>query len=143
MHNDTYGAVQAPPANGTVQSGDVRGKRIANRAPWIELPEPFDNLKVRVWLDYPQDVANLLIAREGETQAQSGQRISTFLKEVVLEHDGWEDDDGVLPRPDTNEFWARIPTPLGRAIAEGFFAELQAGKSPASRTARRKSWKRR
>jgi hypothetical protein len=38
------------PMNGyavEAMTGDARGKRIANRTPWLDLPEPFDNLQIR------------------------------------------------------------------------------------------------
>jgi hypothetical protein len=49
----------------------------------------------------------------------------------------------LLPGPDTDEFWQRISTPLGRAVVERFFAELQGNESRASRRTKRKNWKRR
>lgn len=151
MHEYERGAGAAPLAGLTASPNgpapmppaDPRGKRIANRTPWIDLPEPFDNLRVRVWLDYPQEVADLLSPPPDETPEQASERITRFLKEVILQHDGWEDDAGVLPQPDTDEFWERIPTPLGRAIAECFFDELAAGNSRASRRAKRRSFRRR
>lgn len=149
VSDDYSGNVQTLPratVNGVAPSsgGDGRGKRIANRTPWIDLPEPFDNLRVRIWLDYPQEIADFLTKPETETQEQANQRVMEFLKSVILQHDGWEDDDGaVLPQPDTDEFWERIPTPLGRALSESFFAELEAGNSRASRRTRRKNWRKR
>lgn len=150
MHEDTYpGVVQAlpqrPHVNGAAEPGDARGKRIANRTPWLDLPEPFDNLRFRAWLDYPQDVAEWLTAVPDETPEQAAERIMSFLRSVILQHDGWEMDDdlGPLQQPDTDEFWQRIPTPLGRAISERFFEELQAGNSRGSRRMKRRNWKRR
>lgn len=131
-------------------AGDVRGKRIANRTPWLDLPEPFDNLQIRAWLDYPQEIAEMWTApgpkldgTPGETPEEASVRILEACKNVFLEHDGWEDDDGPLPGPDTDEFWQRISTPLGRAVVERFFEELQSFQSRASRRAKRKNWKRR
>jgi hypothetical protein len=124
-------------------TGDARGKRIANRTPWLDLPEPFDNLQIRAWLDYPQEIAELWTAPDNETKEAASARILEACKNVFLEHDGWEDEDGLLPGPDTDEFWQRISTPLGRAVVERFFAELQGNESRASRRTKRKNWKRR
>jgi hypothetical protein len=122
--------------------GDARGKRIANRTPWISLPGDWDNLKFRAWLDYPKDVADLLGPKcEGETDAQVEARSMEFCTTVILAHDDWEDSDGtVLPQPDTEEFWELIPTPLGRKIMELFFAEVggnPTSREPASRKTKR------
>lgn len=148
MHDDTVQTIERARMNGAAQPGDARGKRIANRTPWLDLPEPFDNLRFRAWLDYPQDVAEWLTAppntpdgTPGETPDETTERLMSFLKTVILQHDGWEMDDdlGDLQQPDTDEFWQRIPTPLGRAISERFFEELQAGNS--SRASRRRKFK--
>lgn len=156
MHDDTYaGNVQTLPrshVNGMAEPGDARGKRIANRTPWLDLPDPYDNLRVRVWLDYPQEVAELLTAppanadgTPGETPDEQSARIMEFLKAVILQHDGWEMDDGEgpLPQPDSDDFWRRIPTPLGRAVSERFFEELSGNSSRASRRRKFKNSRRR
>lgn len=149
MHDDTYPGIatlpQRPAVNGVADPGDSRGKRIANRTPWLDLPEPYDNLRVRCWLDYPQEVAELLTAVPDETPDQQSERIMEFLRAVVLQHDGWEmaDELGPLEQPDTAEFWQRIPTPLGRAISERFFEELQGNASRASRRRKFKNSRRR
>lgn len=155
MHNDDYPGIQTlptPRANGVAEPGDTRGKRIANRTPWLDLPEPYDNLRVRVWLDYPQEIAELLTApgpkpdgSPGESPEESSERIMEFLKGVILQHDGWEmgDDEGPLQSPDTDDFWRRIPTPLGRVISERFFEELQVGNSRGSRKMKRRNLRRR
>jgi hypothetical protein len=127
-------------------TGDSRGKRVANRTPWLALSEPYDNLQVRVWLDYPQEIAELLTKpSDDETPAAASARMMEFFKGVILQHDGWELDDnlGPLPQPDTDEFWERIPTPLGRAVGQAFFEEIERGNSRASRRANRKNWRRR
>lgn len=155
MHDDTYPGIQTlltPRVNGGAEPGDTRGKRIANRTPWLDLPEPYDNLKVRVWLDYPQEIAELLTApgpkpdgSPGETPEEASERIMEFLKGVILQHDGWDmgDDEGALQSPDTDDFWRRIPTALGRVISERFFEELQVGNSRGSRKMKRRNLRRR
>lgn len=180
MHDDTYPGIQTLPTarvNGVAESGDGRGKRIADRTPWLNLPDPFDNLRVRVWLDYRQDVADLLTApgpkpdgSPGETPAETSERVMEFLKTVILQQDGWDDGlegepihdragnpikekDGTykcygpLPQPDTDEFWERISTPLGKAISERFFKELEdqaaKGKSRKLQPPKRGSLRRR
>lgn len=173
MHDDTYtGSVQAlpirPNVNGHADAAapDGRGKRIANRTPWLDLPAPFDNLEFRAWLDYPQEIAEYLTAPKDETPENATARMMDFFKGVILQHDGWDDGRegqpmydrdgnpikdnkgnpvlyGPLPQPDDDEFWERISTPLGRAIGLRFFEEIEKGNSRASRRANRKNWKRR
>ena len=115
---------------------DSRGKRIMNRTPWLDLPDPFDNLRIRVWLDYPRDVAELWTSQEGETAEEASERMLDACRSTFLEHDGWEDgredemnpetgeEYGALPQPTTTEFWARIPTPLAKALIVRFGEEL-------------------
>ena len=115
---------------------DVRGKRIMNRTPWLDLPDPFDNLRIRVWLDYPRDVAELWTTQEGETAEEASERMLEACRSTFLEHDGWEDGRegetnpetgkayGPLPQPTEAEFWARIPTPLAKALIVRFGEEL-------------------
>jgi hypothetical protein len=126
----------------TQPKADQRGKRIVNRVPWLDLPAPFDNLRIRAWLDYPQEVAELWTAPEtkpdgtaGETREEQNTRILEACKNVFLEHDGWEDEDGLLPGPETDEFWQRISTQLGKAIVTRFFEELTG--NPTFRASRR------
>lgn len=150
MSDDTYSGTIATLAgraavNGQADPGDARGKRVANRSPWLDLPEPYDNLKIRVWLDYPAEVTQLLTPVKDETPEQTSARGLEFLKAVILQHDGWEldDDQGPLPQPDTDEFWDRIPNDLGVKIGERFREEMESGNSRGSRRAKRKNWKRR
>lgn len=124
------GSADAPPPP------DGRGKRIANRAPWLDLPDPFDNLNIRAWLDYPQEVAILWAPVDGESKDAATTRVMEACKSVFLAHDGWEDEEGVLPQPDTDEFWRRISTPLGAAIVQRFFGEIT--DSPNSRASRKR-----
>jgi hypothetical protein len=160
MSDDYLGNVQTLPARPSVNgkgpdmhaTPDTRGNMIANRSPWIGLPAPFDNLEVRVWLDYPQSIAELWTAPENETKEEASARMMEACKSVILAHRGaaggpWEDEHGALPSPDTDEFWERIPTPLARVIVEQFFEELneaaEKGKSRASRRANRRTFRRR
>lgn len=121
---------------------DPRGSRIANRTVWLDLAEPFDNLQIKAWLDYPREVAVLWTPIDGETTAERGRRTILASRETFLEHRGrdngepWEDEDGVLPPPTEQEFWERIPTPLGGAIITAFYEELSGNRR--SRVSRKK-----
>jgi hypothetical protein len=124
----------------TAVTADQRGNRIANRTPWLSLPAPFDNLEIQAWLDYPKDVADLWTPKDGETVQERSKRVMSACQSVFLAHRGadggpWEDEDGVLPGPEIEEFWNRISTPLGSAIVTAFFAEISG--NPTSRVSRR------
>lgn len=138
-HSETEASVTTMPEHQPRQA-DGRGKRIANRTPWLDLPEPFDNLKVRVWLDYPKEVADQWGGkREGESDEDVNARITEACKAVFLEHDGWEDEQGLLPSPDTDEFWERIPNQLAKVTLERFFAELAGNPTSAAPSSRRRT----
>jgi len=135
--------------NGKAPTSDQRGSRIADRTVWLDLPEPWDNLEIKAWLDYPQEVSLMWMPVRDETPHQAGARMVGACKEVFLDHRGangapWEDEDGVLPSPKEDEFWERISNPLMKAILERFFEELNT--NPTSRSSRKKKravWKRR
>lgn len=152
MSDETYsGNIQTLPravVNGTAQEGtpsrDMRGDDITTRAPWLGLTEPYDNLEVRVWLSYPQEVADILTVPQDDTPEQQAQRGLEFLKTVVLAHRGanggpWRLDGKELPSPDTDEFWQIVPNELAMAIGERFWDEVKRGNE--SRALRRRKLK--
>lgn len=151
MHDeDSYPGIatlpQRPAVNGTAPdpNRDTRGDDITTRAPWLELPEPYDNLEIRVWLSYPQEVQDLLIFPDDATQDQKNQRGAEFLKTVILAHRGanggpWRLNGKELSPPDTDEFWEQIPNELGVAIGERFWDEVKRGNE--SRALRRRKFK--
>jgi hypothetical protein len=134
MHDDTQGytgSVQTLPQarmNGAADTADTRGKRIANRTPWLDLPEPYDNLRVRVWLDYPQEIAELLTAPAEETPEQASARMMEFFKGVILQHDGWEMDDGPWGCGSSRRSRRETPAPHARAGARA--GESAKGERP-------------
>jgi hypothetical protein len=139
----TNGRADAPRAG-------QRGNRIANRTPWVRLDDPYDNLEVRVWLDYPQWVADLwLDPQKDETTEQFTARRMEACKNVFMDHRGedggpWEDDDGILPTPDNDDFWQRIPNQLAAAMIRAFGDELRGNPTNrASRRRKQKNWQRR
>ena len=119
------------------QQSPSRGKRIANREVWLDLPAPYDNLKILAWLDYPQSIANQWVSIDGETPDERSERVMEACKLIFLEHDGWEDSMGPLPSPSEDEFWERIPTQLGVRIIQRLQREQEGnGPSRASRSTR-------
>jgi hypothetical protein len=151
-------------ANGAVEPESLRSQRsdarrgmIAQRTPWLDLPFPFDNLEIRVWLDYPKHIADLWTPPDNETADDRAARTmlacqNTFLDHRAAcdhrgdpqtcreEHEPWwlPGDDVPLPECSDSEFWERIPTPLFRAIVDRFVEEI--AENPTNRASRR--WKR-
>lgn len=80
-----------------------RGPRIPRIEEWVTLPEPYQDFKMLVWVNYPQRLLTDL--RSVEDVLRAGQQ-------VLLAHNGWQDDDGELPPPHERAFWDRLPEHL-------------------------------
>lgn len=98
------------------------GPRIPRQAleEWLDLPAPYEGFRIRAWVGYPQRLFTDLPAIDPDadeaTQAvqarQAQDHLRDVLKRVLLEHNGWQDDDGELPQPTTDAFYDRCPTHL-------------------------------
>lgn len=85
----------------------VMGVKIPRRVVWIKLPEPYSELQLKVWLNFPRRF------REELSEATTEDGIRAVLMKIVLEHNGWLDEDdagdeSTLPQPSSPEFWSRI-----------------------------------
>ena len=93
---------QAPPA--------PAGPRIPRREVWIDFPPEYPGFRVKVWLNFPARMLDDL--RSGDVD-----RMRKTLFKVVLEHNGWVDEDGEpYPPPTDEDFWTTIPTEVGVTI---------------------------
>lgn len=141
---------------------DGRGGLIADRMPWLDLPPPWDNLEIRVWLDYPKEIADLWVKPDNETKEDADARVMMACQQIFLDHraacipgrdakgqihsadpqtckavhEPWRDGQGPLPETQGSEFWERISTPLGAAIVTRFSEEMTI--NPTSRASRRR-----
>lgn len=78
-----------------------RGTMIPMNEEWIRLPAPYDNMLLLMWVDFPRQLARKVDSREEQEILRAARRI-------VLGHNSWEDEDGILPDPGTDEFWDRL-----------------------------------
>lgn len=99
------------PVNGYVVAGAVPplvAPRVIRRVVWLPLndAECYPGFEIKAWLN-PSHMQRRL------GDVASGDRASEFIKLVVLEHNGWVDEDGE-PYPPANEpaFWDAIPMHL-------------------------------
>ena len=84
------------------------------------MPEPYTGFRIRAWVGYPQRLFSDLPTVDPDAdpaqqaaQAQAAEaQLRAALRQILLEHNGWQDDDGELPPPTTDAFYARCPTHL-------------------------------
>jgi len=136
--------VQQQARNGTAEAyapepARLRGPRMPGaREKWVTLPPPYGDtdppMKVRIWVNYPNRFADDLV--NGDEDA-----IYEVLSKIVLEHNGWLDEDGkplpALARGDAEvmrRFWQAIPNECAQAISG--LVGVEAGKVSASIRAR-------
>ncbi len=87
------------------------GPRITPLAEWIELPaEAYPGFKVKIRSNFPQRLAN-------EIASGDSARAVAALQAIVLEHNGWCDEDGVpLPPASDPGFWEHPGLPTHLAV---------------------------
>jgi hypothetical protein len=79
---------------------DLSGPRIPKRIEWLDLPAPYEALRLRVWTNFPHRVLQALDAPKTTAELEAS------LRAVVLEHNGWVGDDGEpLPDAQSDGFW--------------------------------------
>jgi hypothetical protein len=83
---------------------------VPRREAWIDLPEPYSELKMLVWQNYPRRLNYELASRDAG-------RILNALKTIMLGHNNWQSADGV-PLPPTSEqrFWDDVSDELVLAV---------------------------
>lgn len=95
----------------TPTPGPAGGPRVQRREAWLDLPPPYAGFKIRIVATFPSKFFRELDA--APTQADQAALLGT----VVLEHNGWQDFDGVVyPQPGAREFWDEIPDELAAAV---------------------------
>lgn len=109
-----------PPTNGHLDAGDVPPlviRQAARRVRWISLgdDEIYPGFEMKVWVN-PSHVAK----RMAEWGDQSG---INFFRLVVLEHNGWADEDGT-PYPPVSDpaFFDALPQEMGNLMGEAIKA---------------------
>lgn len=90
------------------------GPKMPKRYAWIDIPE-YEGFRAKVWLNYPDEWLKKEMAAAKDADRQQWQP----LKRIVLEHNGWTDEEGPLPDPSEDAFWERIPNELLAFILAG------------------------
>ncbi len=110
---------------------------IPDRVVRLQLPAPWRHLRIWAWLDYPEEVAKLFGPKAAdESEDEAGERIMEGMRAVITRHDGWRDRDGLLPQPGNRKFWARLSTPLARAVTSAFFSVMR--RNPTQQASRKR-----
>jgi hypothetical protein len=102
----------------TLPAGGVTwGKKTA----WMDMPDDYSGMKIRVWVNYPNDFDQEISSRDPD-------KLRNIVKQIFLEHNGWVTPDEVeaaarenrtprpMPQPTTDEFWQLIPNELAGAV---------------------------
>lgn len=131
------------------------GPRLPRREVWVDLPEEYPGFRFKLWVNAPQRVWNT-IASAGKEQAPllddaTPEQIAAYkaaadavttattaaLQKIVLEHNGWLDDEG-QPFPPAADagFWEAIPTELGGLVMAS--AQRAMGNLPNSLAPKRR-----
>jgi hypothetical protein len=99
---ETHTAEPAPPP---------AGPRLPRREAWADLPEDaYPGFKVKFWVNYPKRL-------QAELRSGDEQRIDKALRQIVLEHNGWCDEDGKpYPQASAQAFWETIPDELAATL---------------------------
>ena len=72
----------------------AQGPRIPRRELWLDVPE-YPGFRVRMWANYPQRLAR-------DLQSKDAALIGAALSQIVIEHNGWCDEEG-NPYPPASE----------------------------------------
>ena len=107
--------------NGTAPAGEPpvasSGPRMPKRLRWVDLPsvdssgqEAYPEFKVKLWVNYPAALLN-------EIRSGDHPRVKAALQKIVLEHNGWLNEEGEpFPPTSDEDFWEIIPTELAAII---------------------------
>ena len=96
----------------------AQGPRIPRRELWLDVPE-YPGFRAKMWANHPQRLAR-------DLQSKDVERIASALSAIVLEHNGWCDEEGD-PYPPAGEL---------REIAESVTEDGPDG-APITRTVNR------
>lgn len=113
--------------NGHGAGTAATGPLIPERRVWVALDGDLKGMTFEMHARYPSSVGDQL--RDGDIP-----EMRKALQYIVIRHNDWRDSDGLLPGPDTDEFWKRIPDDVLIAMVEGVITEV--GKVISSRKER-------
>lgn len=97
--------------------GVTWGKKMA----WLDMPEEYAGMQVRVWVNYPN-------AFDQDIQSRDNEVMRSALKQIFSEHNGWVTPEEIeraaregrspipMPQPNTDDFWGQAPNELVGAM---------------------------
>lgn len=128
-----------PPLVKHLPGGGVSwGKKLV----WMEMPEGYEGMKVRVWVNYPNKFDTDIQSRDNEVMRSA-------LKLIFLEHNGWVTPEELelaevqgrtpipLASPTEDQFWFDAPNELVGAMI--LLLNRETVKLPNSMMARNRS----
>lgn len=137
LENGVY--VSGAPSQSTVgQNGQARprGPQIPKKIEWISLPEEYGTdppMQVRIWVTYPRKYID-------EIRSGDPARLKEGMRKIVLEHNGWIDEEGEpMPPADSidPDFWDVCPDVIAAAVLALITVEAGKGAASVMRTRRR------
>jgi hypothetical protein len=101
----------------------IEGPRVRRREEWVALPEPYQGFRFRLHVNAS--------TRTWMRVAAGGDDAEAALRSLVLEHNGWCDEEGA-PYPPATEaaFWEEIPTELAALVLKA--SQVEMGKLGSS-----------
>lgn len=94
------------------------GPRIMRLVRWCDVPE-YEGFQYKAYLNFPQ---RLLL----DVQSGDAERSKAALKKIILEHNGWCDEEGNPFPPATDDaFWDEIPTHLAIRVVRGINEQIR------------------
>lgn len=122
--------VSKPSTNGLPEPMTAPGQRSALTPPrierWLDVPD-YPGYRVRLWINHPRHLRAAFSPPEGIEDLE-GEALEAYVAErkgqleaalaaIVLEHNGWPDEDGnVLPQPTDPTLWDQIDQHLANVV---------------------------
>lgn len=100
-------------------AGTYAGPQIPRREMWLALPGDYSDFRVRIWRNFPQRL-------KADLRSGDGEKVMAAMTRIVLEHNGWRDEDG-NPYPPASEpaFWEAIPDELAMVVGNALMEEIK------------------
>ncbi len=113
MLTSEFEATPEMATNGTMTAA-LNGPRVHRREVWADLPaeaaESYPDFRVKLWANFRRSLLDEITSGDND-------RVSVALRRIVLEHNGWCDEDGESYPPASDAaFWDAIPTELASLI---------------------------
>ncbi len=86
------------------------GPRMPKTIQWMDMPPPYNEMRIRVWVNFPNELAQDIVSGDKD-------KVQAAVKQIFIEHNDWEDYNGEpLPSTQEKEFWDKIPNELAATM---------------------------